>query len=224
MRIAIMQPTYLPWEGYFALMKSVDLFILLDNVEFSKQSWQQRNRIRGQQGEIWLTVPVKQHNHQLIKDVEINNASFAKKHLRSIEMNYGNAPFFNKYFNEITNIFNVKHYGLCDLNCSLINWLRYKLEITTKMQFASDIITSDDRIERLVDICKAAGANHYISPIGAHDYLEPQVATFKAANIAVEFFNYQPAPYKQCYEPYISHLSIIDRIMNSEIPLQLTTS
>src|SRR5580704_12957199 len=103
-KVAISQPTYLPWLGYFDLIDQVDVFVLLDNVQFEKQSWQQRNRIKTPTGLQWLTVPVifRGRFGQLIKDVEIREAEFWRNHLRAIELNYRRARFFHQYFEELS--------------------------------------------------------------------------------------------------------------------------
>ena len=100
MKVAIMQSTYLPWVGYFALMKSVDVFIILDSVQFSKRSWQQRNQIKTESGAKWLTVPVisKGKKDQLIADVKIDYSSkFPESHINMIEQNYRKSPFFGDF-------------------------------------------------------------------------------------------------------------------------------
>ncbi len=100
MKVAIAQPTYLPWLGYFDLLDQVDKFVLLDTVQFEKQSWQQRNRIKTPTGLMWLTVPVVFRGRlgQRIVDVEIREPEFCRDHLRAVELNYRRAPFFGDYY------------------------------------------------------------------------------------------------------------------------------
>src|SRR5690242_14000816 len=127
MKIAISQPTYLPWLGYFDLIDQVDLFVFLDNVQFEKQSWQQRNRIKTPTGLQWLTVPVAFRGKfgQLIKEVEIRDPEFCKNHLRAIELNYRRTPFFDSYFPELKEHFAsiTSRSLLADLNIRLIEWI-----------------------------------------------------------------------------------------------------
>src|SRR3989338_4487567 len=119
MRIAIMQPTYLPWLGYFELIDSCDLFIFLDDVQFVRKSWQQRNKIKTPAGELLLTVPVltKGKLEQQIKDVGINNdLPWRTKHLGSIKNNYQRAPFYKKYIGFIEDLYFREYTGLLTLN------------------------------------------------------------------------------------------------------------
>ena len=104
MKIAISQPTYLPWIGYFDLIDQVDVFVLLDDVQFEKRSWQQRNRIKTPLGLQWLTVPVisRGRREQLINQVEIETPQFSRDHCRAVEHNYRRAQFFEHYFNELS--------------------------------------------------------------------------------------------------------------------------
>ena len=121
--VAIMQPTYLPWHGYFALMSVVDIFVLLDDVQFNKRSWQQRNRIKTQNGTSYLTVPVftKDKRDQLISEVLINrDIDFVNKHLKSIQHNYSKAKYFDFYFRKISEIYRKKHLYLSKLNIDFI--------------------------------------------------------------------------------------------------------
>src|SRR5436190_12519578 len=119
MRVAINQPTYLPWMGYFDLIDQVDLFVVLDGVQFEKQSWQQRNRIKVRGGLQWLVVPVHFRGRlgQLIKDVEIRECDFWRDHIRAIELAYRKSPFFDRYFPYLAGLLESHNKGLlCDLN------------------------------------------------------------------------------------------------------------
>ncbi|MFH1979264.1 MAG: WbqC family protein [Patescibacteria group bacterium] len=217
MRIAIMQPTYLPWIGYFGLMDYVDTFVFLDSVQFSKQSWQQRNRIKTHNGPLWLTVPVllKGKSHQLIKDAQINpNAPFPKKHLRSIEDNYRRAPYFKTYAPKVFRILGQKHTQLSTLTESLICLFQDNLEISTTLISSQAIhISTNDRAERLVEICKKLKATEYVSPVGATDYLEKS-DNFAKANIPVSFFNFTHPEYKQLFGEFVPYMSVIDLLFN----------
>src|ERR1700716_2155845 len=137
MKVAIAQPTYLPWLGYFDLIDQVDHFILLDSVQFVKQSWQQRNRIKTPTGLQWLTVPVVFRGRlgQQIKDVEIREPDFWRDHLRTIELSYRRAPFFSQYFPEFSEILQDSGSGrlLAELNIDLIGWFRRTLGVQTPM-------------------------------------------------------------------------------------------
>ena len=143
-KVAIMQPTYLPWSGYFGLMQTVDVFILLDSVQFDKRSWQQRNQIKTPQGPQWLTVPVitKGLREQLIVDVEIDkNSDFVTKHCRSITQNYSNTHFFKEYSSELFLLLNQKKNHLVDLNTSIINHFKKLLGLKVSLLRSSELET-----------------------------------------------------------------------------------
>ena len=224
-KLAIMQPTYLPWMGYFDLMDQVDTFVILDNVQFSKQSWQQRNRLKSAQGELLLTIPVvtKGKGDQLITDVQLANHHFLNKHLNAIEMNYRRTPYFETYFQELKVLFECAHRFtyLHEFTLSLIVWIKHKLGITTKIISASDFNLSNEKINRIIELCKHLNVSHYISPKGAIDYLSPFLASFQKENIVVSFQQYEPISYKQLYPPFLSHLSSLDLLFN-EGPNALT--
>lgn len=217
-KIAIMQPTYLPWVGYFDLMDQVDIFVLLDNVQFSKQSWQQRNRLKSSQGELLLTIPVinKGRGDQFITDVQLANHQFLNKHLNAIEMNYRRTAYFDLYFSEVKKLFGLAQgfTYLSEFTVSLIMWLKNKLNIDRKIVFASDFQSKNGKIDRILDLCQQLRATHYISPKGAIDYLSPSLKSFQNKNIVVSFQHYEPIPYQQLYPPFLSHLSSLDLLFN----------
>ena len=173
-----MQPTYLPWIGYFDLIDQVDLFIFLDDVSFSKQSWQHRNRIKTPQGPLWLTVPLRHRGRfgQLISDVEISNPDFWHKHLRAVEVNYAKAARFADYFPSLAAIYEegAPWTRLAPLNIALIRWAMNAAGVTTETRLASEIDSSGARSEHLVSLCRAVGAGAYLSPIGAAGAFAPE--------------------------------------------------
>ncbi len=155
MKIAISQPTYLPWLGYFDLIDQVDRFVVLDSVQFEKQSWQQRNRIKTPTGLQWLTVPVVFRGRlaQKIQEVEIRESGFSGSHLRAIELNYRHAPFFEKYFGDLKAILADKASPrLADLNFRIIQWLMNCLEIRTPLVKSSEVHCEGKRSQLLVNL------------------------------------------------------------------------
>jgi len=141
-RIAIAQPTYLPWLGYFDLLDQVDQFVLLDTVQFEKQSWQQRNRIKTPTGLLWLTVPVVFRGRlgQRIVDVEIRETEFWHDHLRAVELNYRRTPFFGDYYPAWSELMRTasSDLRLAELNVTLLRWLTQALGNKTPMVRSSD--------------------------------------------------------------------------------------
>ncbi len=217
MRIAINQPTYLPWMGYFDLIGQVDTFVLLDSVQFEKQSWQQRNRIKTPAGLQWLTVPVAFHNRfgQQIRDIEIRDPEFARKHLRAIELNYRRAPFFELYFPELTEILLSSSSGrVADLNARLIRWLCGLLDIPTPILRSSSMNQDGRRSELLVKFCRALGADVYVSPLGSAAYLLSDLESFHRAGIEVTFQHYEHPVYRQLFPPFWPQATVLDLMFN----------
>jgi WbqC-like protein family len=218
LRIAISQPTYLPWLGYFDLIEQVDCFVVLDTVQFEKQSWQQRNRIKTPTGLQWLTVPVQFRGRlrQKIQEVEIREAEFWRKHVRAIELNYGRATYFADYFAEVAAIMKSQGAGsrLVDLNLSLLTWLLETLGIHTPVVRASSLAQSGKRTELLANICEKLGATDYVSPIGSAGYLLPELSIFSQRDIGVSFQNYTHPEYKQLFPPFLPYACVLDLILN----------
>lgn len=216
MKIAISQPTYLPWIGYFDIIRQVDVFVFLDNVQFSKQSWQQRNKIKSPNGALWLSVPVFKTNRygQLIKDVVISNEDFWEKHAKTIESNYRKADYFHEYHKDVVKIMQLNNKKLVDLNVNLIKFFMDILGIKTQTTLASQLKVNGKRSELLVNICKELGASQYFSTIGAKTYLLEEIELFWNNNIEVYFHNYEHPTYRQNYPPFIPYLAIIDLIYN----------
>ena len=218
MRIAICQPTYLPWLGYFDLMDQVDTFVLLDTVQFEKQSWQQRNRIKTPTGLQWLTVPVVFRGRlgQTIQEVEIRDADFVRTHLRSLEVNYSRARNFADSFAEVSAILSRIHAGerLADLNVRLLRWFVDRLGIRTPLITASTLHETGKRTQLLANICRKLGATEYVSPIGSAEYLLAELSIMEEAGIKTVFHNYQHPEYEQRFPPFVAFASTIDLIFN----------
>lgn len=218
MRIAITQPTYLPWLGYFDLIDQVDTFVILDTVQFEKQSWQQRNRIKTPTGLMWLTVPVAFRGRlgQRIEEVEIRDAEFWRKHLRGIEVNYGRAPFFAEYFPQISSMLDDCRPGrlLVDLNLRLLGWFLQMFEIRTPVVRASSLAQEGKRSELLANICRKLGARQYVSPLGSAEYLLDEMHYFEDREVEVSFQNYTHPEYRQLFPPFVRHACALDLVFN----------
>lgn len=213
-----MQPTYLPWVGYFDLVDQADDFIFLDNVQFEKQSWQQRNRIIGRSGLEWITVPVltKGRFGQRICDVEIKTADFPTKHLKTISHHYARAPYFDAYWDELHEIlFSVEvSPSLARLNMGLVRWLTKCFKLDASFRLASEIQPEGGRSERLVGMINALGATRYISPLGAAAYLQQDRYVFSEAGIDITFQNYDPSPYRQLHKEFVFGACALDILFN----------
>ena len=217
MRVVINQPTYLPWIGYFDLIDQADVFVVLDNVQFVKQSWQQRNRIKTGNGLQWLTVPIAFRGRlgQLIKDVEIRDMNFFRDHSRAIELAYKRTPYFQSLAPEFLALleqFSTGH--LVDLNLNLIRWTAKTLGITTPAVRASNLGLNGKRTELLAAICQHLGADQYLSPVGSACYLLPEHGILAEQGIEVLFHHYCHPEYKQLFPPFEPFASAIDLIFN----------
>ncbi len=214
--VAIMQPTYLPWLGYFDLMDQSDVFVWLDSVQFEKRSWQQRNRIKTSAGEQWLTVPVlsKGKFDQKICVVEIDKQrNFSKQHVKALELAYIKSKYFNKYFSKLKLILTRPHKLLVDLNLELIRWLADELGLSPFFLRSSELNVTGKRAELLVNICKTVAASKYISPIGAADYLKTG-NVFTNQGIEFAYHQYRHPVYEQLYDEFLPFMSVIDLLFS----------
>lgn len=218
MKVAILQPAYLPWLGFFDLMDQVDSFVLLDNVQFEKRSWQQRNRIKSPAGLLWLTVPVVSRGRfeQKICEVEIENREFWRDHLRSIEMNYKRASYFQQYFEECREVMSDSGNGrLVELTCTLIGWLAAKLGVTTPVMGASRLQASGKRTELLRNLCLELNCDEYVSPLGSAGYLLEELHVMTNSRVTVTFQNYAHPEYRQLFPPFAPYASSLDLLFNA---------
>tara|TARA_B100001167_G_scaffold176774_1_gene130768 strand:- start:187 stop:888 length:702 start_codon:yes stop_codon:yes gene_type:complete len=212
--IAIHQPEYLPWLGFFKKMMNSELFVLLDDVQFEKKSWQNRNRIRTKNGTVFLSVPIHAHLDSKLNDVKIDNTkNWADKHKKSILFNYTNTPYFDEYSNAIELIFEKKFEFLIELNYEIIKFVMKELEIKSKIIFSSKLKIPQKGSDKVLNICKAVDADYYITGTAwAKKYLK--IEDFKKSNISVEFQELQHPIYKQIHKEFIPKMSIIDLLFN----------
>lgn len=214
--VAIMQPTYLPWMGYFGLMDRVDTFVLLDCVQFARRSWQQRNQIKTAQGAQWLSVPVlsKGLRDQAIRDVQVQpDAGFPGKHVRGITDAYGKARFFADHAAGLFRLLEAGTTNLAEMTCALIDQLRQEFAITTPLVMASSLHPDGAKANLLAAICHRLGATRYLSPPGSRVYLDDSRA-FEELGIEVAYFTYQHPEYPQLHGPFLPYMSAIDLLFN----------
>lgn len=213
-----MQPTYLPWIGYFDLMDRADVFIYLDNVQFAKRSWQQRNKIKTPDGEMWLTVPVsnKGKYRQQIRDVETDEGrSWRKGHFLALKLNYSRAAHFDRAIGLFERMYSVPRTRLAEMNIEFIEGFKRELGITCRTARASEIdgTGTEDPAGRLVRLCRAVGATAYLSPEGSREYLNEGEA-FTEAGMKFEYHRYRHPVYRQLFGEFVSHLSVADLLLN----------
>lgn len=219
--VAIMQPTYLPWIGYFDLIDQVDQFVLLDNVQLAKRSWQVRNRIKTSQGDLFLTVSIKKKEHRadiLIKNAEINyEENWTNKHLKSLEFNYKKAAYFREVYDLIYKILSTKHKYLARLNIDIIHSVSKKIGQEVNFIRSSEFKEiSGEKDKRLVEICKRIDAKEYLSPQGSAVYMERMRpgGEFVKEKIELFYHNFKHPIYHQLFNGFISHLCILDLLFN----------
>lgn len=216
MKCAIMQPTYMPWAGYFNLIASVDTFVFLDDVQFDRRSWQSRNRIFDGGKVAWLSCPVKKAPRDtLIKDLTLaTDVNWQNTHAKKIQLNYAKAPFYDDLQGVLDTLLTGEYLYLSQVNQALIGTICKLLGIHTACMTASQINAKGKRSEHLLSICKQLACTQYLSPQGSKAYLT-QDDSFTHSGVELAFQNYDPAPYLQKHSgEYISHLSIIDVIAN----------
>jgi hypothetical protein len=216
--VAIAQPTFLPWLGWFDLADQVELLIVLDDVSFSKQSWQQRNRIRTAGGLIYLTLPVRTAGRlgQRIADVELTGDAPIEKILRTIQQNYSRAAYFSRYFDDFAAVLRESAAPgmLARLNVDIIGWLAGQLGIATPRIHASELAVDGKRGALVAKLCERVGATRYVSPAGAEDYLLEDRVEFESRGIAVELQVYEHPVYRQCFQPFVPYASALDLLLN----------
>lgn len=215
-KVAILQSNYIPWKGYFDIINSVDEFIVYDEVQFTKRDWRNRNLIKTPQGTMWVTIPVntKGRRQQKISETVISDSNWGKKHWNAITLNYSKTPYFKilaPLFEEA--YLNTSFYYLTDINNRFIQIINNFLGIKTKITQSAQFHFEGDKTEKLVSICKQAGASEYLSGPAAKNYLDNDL--FAKENIKVSWMDYSGYPeYNQLYPPFMHQVSILDLIFN----------
>ncbi|WP_212934372.1 WbqC family protein [Robertmurraya siralis] len=211
-----MQPTYLPWLGYFHMIAKVDLFVFLDDVQFSKRSWQQRNKIAVNSSEKYLTIPVKNKGlrEQNINEVRIDNDSkWQNQHIQLIKYSYSKYPFFND-IERILSHYNYRKEYLSDFTINLIVDIAEQFGLSTPIIKSSELPVCGKRSEYLYEICKYVNASEYLSAAGSREYIE-QEGIFEDKEIMINYHQSEPYKYVQYgTNSFIPYLSVIDYIAN----------
>ena len=216
MKLSGHQPNYLPYPGLFGKIMMSDKFMYVTKVQFEKKSWQNRNRIKGANGEMMLTVPVltKGKFEQLICDVEINNnVDWRNKHLKSIIASYKKAKYFGEYVGFFEDLYTKEWDKLCALDIYIMDFLVKELGIKTEILYDDDFELTGKKTEFLVSMCKQTNCDTYISNLGSQAYVDLNL--FKQNNLNHIFINYIGQEYPQCFDGFIKNLSIIDMLFNS---------
>lgn len=214
MNVVILQPSYMPWRGYFDQILRADLFIFYDDVQYDKHGWRNRNQIKTAQGKQWLTIPV--HSHGATKGISIKNIKidwskpWAKNHFKALGFAYQKAPYFKQYLPLIESFYSRHDEMLSDFTIATTEVITRTLGIThTRFMRSSDIPgISGERTDRLIQILAEVGASHYISGPSARGYIERE--KFDKAGVTLEYINYDYPSYEQLYPPFEPFVSILD--------------
>ena len=214
MIVAVHQPQYLPWIGYFDKMRRADVFCYLNDVQYKKNEWQNRNRIKTAQDWQWLTVPVRYRFPEKINEVRINNTiQWSKKHLQAIKTNYSRAPYFKEYISVFEDIFSREWELISELNIHLIECLKNALQMREKKTIiSSELALREDPTDRLIDICKDLGADTYLAGQGGADYMD--LTRFEKNGLKVIMQEFKHPVYSQLFGDFESHMSIVDLLFN----------
>jgi hypothetical protein len=212
----ILQPSYLPWRGYFHQIQKADVFVFYDDVQYDKGGWRNRNRVKTPEGTAWLTIPVLA-KHAVsrgtpISEIRINpNERWAPKHLRTIELAYQKAPFLDRYGPLLASFYADPPELLADFTIDTTVALARELGLTTEFVRSSQIPAESSRTERLVSILTHLGADHYVSGPSAQDYLEEDLLA--QAGIGLEYMTYDYPEYPQLHPPFDARVSVLDLLL-----------
>ena len=214
MNVVILQPSYIPWRGYFDQIRRAELFIFYDDVQYDKHGWRNRNQIKTAQGKQWLTIPVHSQGVTdgiVIKDVRIDwSKRWAKNHLKALTFAYNKAPCFKEYLPLLESFYSRRDECLADFTIETTISLSRELGITsTRFLRSSELLgITGVKTERLIQILKQVGATHYISGPSARDYIEQE--KFDEAGISLEYIEYNYPEYSQLYPPFDSYVTVLD--------------
>lgn len=213
-KIAILQSNYIPWKGYFDMIASVDVFVIYDEVQYTKNDWRNRNLIKTKNGLQWLTIAVKQERlTQAIYETEVFKKNWTKKHIGTLQANYAKTSYFSEYKNRIFDIYENASTNLSEINLDFIKEICVILDIDTKIIDSRSLNLSGNKQEKLIQACKQLDADVYLSGPAAKSYIDE--AVFENQNISVEWMDYSNYKvYNQLHPPFEHGVSVLDLIFN----------
>ncbi len=214
-RVAVLQSNYIPWKGYFDIIRDVETFIFYDDVQFTKNDWRNRNCIKTQNGRTWLTVPVGADINRRICDVSISDTRWQKKHWRSLEQYYVKAPYFELYREQLSSVFQAEWSSLSTLNRHLIELIAVDfLGIEVRFLSSESFSLQGDKHDRLLNLLGQVGATRYISGPAAKSYIDE--TRFARAGVDIAWKDYSGYPeYPQAYPPFEHSVSILDLLFQT---------
>ena len=212
--LGCIQSSYLPWPGYFHIIQRSDVFVFHDDIQYTKQDWRNRNRIKTQGGVAWVSVPVrKKTTRGNIDEVMIcNDTPWQLRHWRIIEGAYRQAPYFRMYGDTLRETYQRPWEKLSDLNIHLITRLCRVFGIRAKFLRSSELGIAGRKTDRLIQLCEKVRASHYVSGPSAGAYIETH--KFNAAGVTVKYMRYEYPPYPQLYGHFVPQMSAIDLLFN----------
>jgi hypothetical protein len=213
-KVAILQSNYIPWKGYFDLIASVDEFIIYDDIQFTKNDWRNRNKIKSPRGLEWLSIPVGQDIRRRIRDVVLPATNWRQQHWNKLHGAYHTCQCYKEVAAMLAPFYQSTQIGtLTEFNRSLIEVICDYLGISTKISYAWDYPSGVGKTERLVDLCRQAGASEYISGPAAKAYLDEPL--FAARGMDVCWFDYSGYPrYTQLFGEFEHGVSVLDLLFN----------
>lgn len=215
MRAAILQPSFIPWRGFFDIIASVDVFVFYDDAQYTKRDWRTRNIIKTAKGPVWLIAPVRKETAGKINETRLcgENGRWRKKILETLKHAYASAPYFMECFQEFSDILTNADDSLCDLDIRLTQWAMSRLNISTKCLLSSDLRGDGSKTSRLINILQKIGANSYLSGPSAKAYIEPEL--FRKNGISLEYKTYDYDPYPQLHGEFLHNVSVLDLLFNT---------
>ena len=213
-KIALLQPNYIPWKGVFDMISRVDIFVFYDDVQYTHRDWRNRNKIKTSNGEIWLTVPVKEVYGQKICETEIDTSQkWQIKHYKSITQSYSKTKFFKNYEALLNKIYMQNWNNLNELNIFCTKEISASLGLFPQWVKSSDLqIEGDKNGEKIIKICKHLKANHVINGPSSQNFLDENL--FKKNDIILEYMEYFYPEYTQAYPPFSHNVSILDLLFH----------
>lgn len=211
--ISIRQPGYFPYLGFFKKIESADVFVFLDDVQYTRSDWDNRNKIETTDGPMWLTIPILNKSKEFLNEVKIDHTqNWIYKHKSAIKFSYQNTPFFDLYWKDIESILDKKYTKLIDLNMKLINYFKSVLDINTETVFSSDLKINSNGSEKLCQICMKLKADTYLSGELGQNYLDLKL--FENNQIKIIFEEFKHPTYSQMNSKFLPNMSIIDLLFN----------
>lgn len=210
--VVIHQPNYLPWLGYFHKIHRSDVFVFLDDVEYTSGSWTNRNKIKTPDGWAWLTVPVRNTSAPIESVRIVTDENWRERHRKSLQHNYGKARFFDEFADLFERVYEREWESLVELNVTLIRRLVERLDLECRFVRSSTLDVDGTKTDRLVTICETLGADRYLSGTGARSYIEP--SQFEDAGITLEYNPFEYPQYEQRFGSFVPNLSIVDVVFN----------